>query len=467
MLPDGKPCQARRNWRPATSQPELPLRIARLPKAGRPRRPSARRVAAPATPSAAMPCRLWKRRTAALVDGPATPSIVPPYNPTPLSATWSEATSPLRAAWLGGAPASSDEQRQREARTNAHRQPRPVRLRAAEPRSQRHHVLRRNARSRAAGRSSPPRTIPGSTRPPRAPRRHRQSASSCRRYSTPAFTFSSGEFGSSGWSARFCCTHDHVPGRICITPLALAEETTPLLKPLSCHATAAASDAARRVLAATPPMSAEVTWPGAGLGAASGTTCGVAGAAGAWEASGAPVGSFSTVPASSGRRFVEAVHPCKLRDGDAAAAGDPGKRVTRLNRVAAERLGRVRAHRLNRRRSAARPGRSHRAQRPPPARMESGSCSRSTTCASSGRPFAAASARVVKLLAAAIDHSVSPDCTVCGTFAPAGAEKISVAASAAKSSVRKGRKARLPSLESSYFDIPSALRARRLEGCNE
>ena len=35
-----------------------------------------------------------------------------------------------------------------------------------------------------------------------------------------------------------------------------------------------------------------------------------------------------------------------------------------------------------------------------------------TTCASSERPFAAASARVVKLLAAAIDQRVSPGSTV-------------------------------------------------------
>jgi hypothetical protein len=54
-----------------------------------------------------------------------------------------------------------------------------------------------------------------------------------------------------------------------------------------------------------------------------------------------------------------------------------------------------------------------------------------TTCAVSGSPFAAARARVVKLLAAAIDHSVSPSCTVCGTAAVAGAAPSSVSATAA------------------------------------
>ena len=76
--PDGKPCQARENWSAATSQPEAPGPIVRLPSDGLPRRPSAARVAAPATPSATSPLRAWKRLTAARVPGPATPSTVPP-----------------------------------------------------------------------------------------------------------------------------------------------------------------------------------------------------------------------------------------------------------------------------------------------------------------------------------------------------------------------------------------------------
>src|SRR4051794_28902292 len=45
----------------------------------------------------------------------------------------------------------------------------------------------------------------------------------------------------------------------------------------------------------------------------------------------------------------------------------------------------------------------------------------STTCEFSESPLKAATVRVVRLLAAAIDHSVSPGCTVCGTAALAGA----------------------------------------------
>src|ERR687897_1675741 len=45
----------------------------------------------------------------------------------------------------------------------------------------------------------------------------------------------------------------------------------------------------------------------------------------------------------------------------------------------------------------------------------------STTWASSERPLYAATVRVVRLLAAAIDHRVSPGVTTCGTAAAAGA----------------------------------------------
>src|SRR3954447_10330420 len=45
----------------------------------------------------------------------------------------------------------------------------------------------------------------------------------------------------------------------------------------------------------------------------------------------------------------------------------------------------------------------------------------STTCELSDSPLYAATVRVVRLLAAAIDHRVSPGCTTCGTAAPAGA----------------------------------------------
>src|SRR3954467_2290290 len=57
----------------------------------------------------------------------------------------------------------------------------------------------------------------------------------------------------------------------------------------------------------------------------------------------------------------------------------------------------------------------------------------STTCELSESPLKAATVRVVRLLAAAIDHSVSPGCTVCGTAALAG-----TAAKRAKTTANSG-----------------------------
>src|SRR5947209_1276417 len=56
-----------------------------------------------------------------------------------------------------------------------------------------------------------------------------------------------------------------------------------------------------------------------------------------------------------------------------------------------------------------------------------------TTGEFSESPFAAARALVVKLLAAAIDHSVSPGWTTCGTPAEAGAAASKAVASASPS----------------------------------
>src|ERR1700742_2967539 len=85
----------------------------------------------------------------------------------------------------------------------------------------------------------------------------------------------------------------------CITPRALAEETIALLKPLSCHAIADASEGETPLAEATEATSDAPTRVEGGSGAACGTT--VAAGAG-WEAragAGAPVGSLITVPASS------------------------------------------------------------------------------------------------------------------------------------------------------------------------
>src|SRR5439155_23577257 len=106
---------------------------------------------------------------------------------------------------------------------------------------------------------------------------------------------------------RFCWTQSHVPGRTCMTPRALAAETIALLKPLSCQAMADASDAGTPLRLATIAMSAGDTRPGVGAGGADDTTVGRAAGVG----SGAPVGSFSAVPATStpfgSRPFMKAI----------------------------------------------------------------------------------------------------------------------------------------------------------------
>src|SRR5215213_8814090 len=84
----------------------------------------------------------------------------------------------------------------------------------------------------------------------------------------------------------------------CITPRALADETMLLLNPLSCQAMAAASEGETPCAAATDWTSPALTVVGVGSGSAAGTTGAGAGsdeAAGA----GAPLGSLSTVPATS------------------------------------------------------------------------------------------------------------------------------------------------------------------------
>src|SRR3954467_14531461 len=96
--------------------------------------------------------------------------------------------------------------------------------------------------------------------------------------------------------ARFCWTHSHVPGSTCMTPRALALETIALLKPLSCHAIAEASEAGTPLRPATMAMSEALTRPGVGAGGAGTTVDGAAEVVG----TGAPVGSLSALPAMSG-----------------------------------------------------------------------------------------------------------------------------------------------------------------------
>jgi hypothetical protein len=89
-----------------------------------------------------------------------------------------------------------------------------------------------------------------------------------------------------------------VPGITCITPRALADDTIALLKPLSCHAIAAASEGETPYCDATDWMSPAPTTPAVGAGSAAGTTGSGAGSP-ARAGVGAPPGSLITVPATS------------------------------------------------------------------------------------------------------------------------------------------------------------------------
>src|SRR3954447_11776065 len=118
------------------------------------------------------------------------------------------------------------------------------------------------------------------------------------RYSEPARTLSAADDGSRRVRARFACTHCHVPGRICMTPRALAPESIALLKPLSCQAIAAASELGAPCCAAIEPICEAESRPGVASGGAAGMF--VRAGAGEEVVTGEPVGSLMTVPARSG-----------------------------------------------------------------------------------------------------------------------------------------------------------------------
>src|SRR3954447_10020650 len=85
----------------------------------------------------------------------------------------------------------------------------------------------------------------------------------------------------------------------CITPRALAEDTMPLLNPLSCQPIAAASEGETPLAAATDWMVPAPRRVGVGSGGAAGTT---RWAGAGWAARGGvgePDGSRRTVPVSS------------------------------------------------------------------------------------------------------------------------------------------------------------------------
>src|SRR6266511_3310246 len=132
------------------------------------------------------------------------------------------------------------------------------------------------------------------------------------RYITPACTFSAADDGLRGEAASELWMKSQVPGRICITPRALALDTRALLKPLSCRAIAVTSDGSTPCEEAIGAIWAGVTHSRVGCGAAPGTA--PAGGAAAGRAGdvepGAPVGSLRGVPARrtlfGSRPFIQA-----------------------------------------------------------------------------------------------------------------------------------------------------------------
>src|SRR3954466_7544976 len=131
------------------------------------------------------------------------------------------------------------------------------------------------------------------------------------RYSTPAFTLSFVDAGSSGPCARLRWIQLQVPGITCMTPRAFALDTMPLLKPLSCQPIADASDGGTPCASAIWLMFDDVVRVAVGYGVVLGTTCGrgatpptgvctAVRVTASRFASADPVGSLSGEPARSG-----------------------------------------------------------------------------------------------------------------------------------------------------------------------
>src|SRR3954454_21299182 len=118
----------------------------------------------------------------------------------------------------------------------------------------------------------------------------------------------------------------------CMTPRALAEETMPLLKPDSCQAIAVASEGETPCWAATDCTSPAPNRVVVGSGAATGTIFWAGAGCAARAGAGAPVGNFSTVPASSTpfglSPFIAAMAPTDTRDDAASPESvSPGRTV--------------------------------------------------------------------------------------------------------------------------------------------
>src|SRR4051812_1984856 len=86
-----------------------------------------------------------------------------------------------------------------------------------------------------------------------------------------------------------------------------------------------------------------------------------------------------------------------------------------------------------------------------------------TTCEFSDNPLNAATVRVVRLLAAAMDHSVSPGCTTCGTAALEGAARRR-ANSTAYNGVRRKAMASCGRSDSTRLALRRALAKRGARG---
>src|SRR5438270_12281305 len=86
---------------------------------------------------------------------------------------------------------------------------------------------------------------------------------------TPPRTLLDAEAGDSGVPAvSDRLIQSHVPGRICMTPTAPAEDTSSLFQPLSCQPTASASDPGTPLAAAIWLISEPLTRSAVGYGGA-------------------------------------------------------------------------------------------------------------------------------------------------------------------------------------------------------
>ena len=122
----------------------------------------------------------------------------------------------------------------------------------------------------------------------------------------------------------------------CMTPRAFADDTSALLKPLSCHAIAAASAPGAPCSLASWRTRSALRMPGVGTGAASGTTRTAGTGCEARSGAGAPLGHLEHGADLQQRRRVDAVDERHLGDADPGLGGERAERVARAHDVRAE-----------------------------------------------------------------------------------------------------------------------------------